>query len=599
MTEISRNEGRLTALRQVLRDRRVDGFVVPRADEFQGEMVPPGSERLAWLTGFTGSAGIAVILADRAVLFVDGRYTLQARTQVDPALYEIRHLTDEPPEDWLAANLPKKARLGFDPWLHTPNQAARLRRGGLRAGAELVALEDNPIDFLWTDRPAPPASPVVPHAIGFAGEPAADKRARLAAALSANGVDAAFLGAPDSVAWLLNLRGNDVPFTPLALTFAVLNADASVELIVDEGRLPDETRRHLGDGVRVRRPADLGSVLDGLGTKGKRVQVDRDAAPAWVWHRLKQAGAEIVEDADPCALPKARKNTTEIQGFRNAHLRDGVAMVRFLVWFAEAAPAGGLTERDAIDRLEAFRAASDMYRGPSFETIAGAGPNGAIVHYRCTPESNRAIERGTLFLLDSGGQYLDGTTDVTRTLAVGEPEARMRRHFTLVLKGHIALARARFPAGTTGPRLDAIARQPLWDAGLDFDHGTGHGIGSYLGVHEGPARINKSTNNIPLEPGMVFSDEPGFYLAGAYGIRIENLIAVERLENQGDGGRAFLGFETLTLVPIDLSLVDAALLTADEAAWLDAYHARVRDLLSPHVEGRDAAWLAAATRPLA
>ena len=592
------NEGRLTALRRVLKDRRLDGFVVPRADEFQGEMVPAGSERLAWLTGFTGSAGEAVILADRAVLFVDGRYTLQARNQVDPALYEICHLTDQPPEEWLAANLPKKVRLGFDPWLHTTNQAARLRRGCLRAGADLVACDDNPLDSLWTDRPDPPASPVVPHAIGFAGESAADKRVRLAEVLTGNGVDAAFLGAPDSVAWLLNLRGSDVPFTPLALAFAILGADAFVELFVEESRLSDETRRHLGGDVRIRRPADLGSVLDDLGSKGKRVLVDRDAAPAWAWQRLKQAGAEIVDDADPCALPKARKNATEIQGFRNAHLRDGVALVRFLAWFAEATPAGGLTERDAIDRLEAFRAASDMYRGPSFETIAGAGPNGAIVHYRCTPESNRAIESGSLFLVDSGGQYLDGTTDVTRTLAVGVPEARMREHFTLVLKGHIALARARFPVGTTGPRLDTLARRPLWDAGLDFDHGTGHGIGSYLGVHEGPARINKSTNKVPLEPGMVFSNEPGFYLAGAYGIRIENLIAVERLADQGEGGRTFLGFETLTLAPIDLSLVDPALLTDGEAAWLDAYHDRVRECLSPHVEGRDADWLAAATRPI-
>ena len=593
---------RLRALRDALAARGVDGFVVPRADEHQGEYVPPNAERLAWLTGFTGSAGAAVVLPGTAAVFVDGRYTLQAAAEVDATLYAIVHTTETSLEQWLAASLPAGTRLGYDPWLHTPDGVARLRRAAEKAGAEVVALADNPLDAVWIDRPGPPLAPVVPHPAEFAGCDAADKLAEIAAAVRRDKADAVVLTTPDSLAWLLNIRGGDVPCAPFPLGYAIVHCGEPprVDLFMDGRKVAAETRAHLGAAVTLREPADLPAALDRLGATGATVRLDAGVAPDAVRARLEAAGASLQRAADPCALPKACKNAVELDGTRAAHRRDGATMVRFLAWFAQEAPKGHLDELTVSDTLESFRAAGDLYRGLSFPTIAGAGPNGAIVHYRVTPASSRRVEPGQLFLLDSGAQYLDGTTDVTRTLSVGAAAPEERRRFTLVLKGHIALATAVFPDGTTGSQLDVLARLPLWRDGLDYDHGTGHGVGSYLSVHEGPQRISKLPNTIALKPGMILSNEPGYYKTGAYGIRIEALVAVERREIEG-AERPMFGFETLTLVPIDRLLIEPALLTSEEVAWIDAYHRRVHHTLAPLLAGEPDTlhWLAEACRPLA
>ena len=585
---------RVETIRDHIRRRRLTGFLVPRADEHQGEFVAERSERLAWLTGFTGSAGMAVVLEDRAALFVDGRYTLQAREQVDPALFEIRHLTDEPPAQWIGEHLPSGGRLGYDPWLHTPNQVVRLRAACQKSNGRLVICSRNPVDEAWFDRPAPPAAPMVAHGVEYAGVESAEKRRLVAEDLRAGGFDAALLSAPESVAWLLNVRGGDIPYMPVALCFALLHADGGVDLFIQPGKVGPELRAHLGEGVRINDMETFGPALGRLGVERRAVLVDGDGAPDWAWRRLKEAGARPRLGTDCCALRKARKNAVELDGIRNAHRRDGAAMARFLAWIADAAAKGGVTESLAADRLERERAADATYRGPSFATISGAGPNGAIVHYRVSAATDRPLEKNSLYLVDSGGQYPDGTTDITRTVAIGTPPEGAREHFTLVLQGHIALATARFPAGTTGSQLDALARKPLWDVGLDYDHGTGHGIGCYLGVHEGPQRISKHPNRVALEPGMVVSDEPGFYREGAYGIRIENLLAV--VPDEADP--MMLAFETLSLAPIDRTLIDAARLSATEREWVDAYHARVREALAPLVQGEVLAWLKQATAPL-
>jgi len=582
----------LHLLRRELAKQKLDAFIVPRADEHQGEYVPPSAARLAWLTGFTGSAGAAVAMADKAAVFVDGRYTLQVKTEVDATLFETRHLIEQPPHRYLAETLSAGARLGYDPWLHTPDQVELLKAACQAAGAELVAVDENPLDAAWTDQPDPPSTPILPHADAFAGRSAADKRAAIAADLKKS--DAAFLSTPESIAWLLNIRGNDVAFTPLPLSFALIHKDASVDLFVDPRKLSEATIAHLGPMVRTHAPDQLGAALDGM--SGKQVRLDPGLAPFWALDRLTKAGARIERASDPCSLPRACKNEVELEGARAAHLRDGVALTRFLAWLSDAAPKGKVDELTAADQLEQFRKAGNLYQGPSFPTIAGAGPNGAIVHYRSSPATNRRLERGQIFLIDSGGQYLDGTTDVTRTVAVGDAGEEEKHRFTLVLKGHIALARARFPAGTGGSQLDSLARQALWSEGLDYDHGTGHGVGSYLSVHEGPQRIAKNNNSQPLLPGMMLSDEPGYYKTGAYGIRIENLVAVRQEEKKGE--RQSLGFEVLTLAPIDLALVERDLLDDEEADWLNAYHARVRDSLTPLLDAPTAAWLAEATRPV-
>ncbi len=589
---------RLGALRALLTERGLDGFLVPRGDEFGGEYVPARAERLAWLTGFTGSAGEAVVLRERAALFVDGRYTLQAEAEVDTGAFALQPLAETPPALWLERMLTQDQQIGFDPWLHSEAAARRLQRACARAGAELVAVDENPIDALWADQPPPPLAPVVPHPNRYAGETSAAKRKRVAAALTEAGVDALFIGSPDAVAWLLNIRGGDVPYTPLPLGFVLIDAKGAVDLFIDPRKLTAKARNGFGPKVAVQPLTALGPALDRLGRKGVGILADPAHTPIGVCERLAAGGAERVRGVDPVPEMRACKNKAELRGLRACHLRDAAAVARLLAWLDREAPSGHLDEIGVADRLEALRAEDSLFRGPSFPTIAGSGPNGAIVHYRVSEASNRPLDDGSLLLLDSGAQYLDGTTDITRTVAIGTPAAAMRRAFTLVLKGHIALSELRFPAGTSGGQIDAIARRDLWAAGLDYDHGTGHGVGSYLGVHEGPARIGKQLAGAKLKPGMVLSNEPGFYKAGEYGIRIENLIAVTEAEALAGGERPMHGFEVLTLAPIDRRLIDTALLSEREIAWLDAYHDRVREAVSPLVDADTAAWLKAATAPL-
>jgi Xaa-Pro aminopeptidase len=590
--------GRVERLRKELAREGLAGFLVPRADEHQGEYVPPRAQRLAWLTGFSGSAGLAVVLTDAAAIFVDGRYTLQVRDETPGDVFEHHHVTESPPAEWLRLRLRKGDRLGYDPWLHTIEGVERLQVTCGKAGATLVPVAANLVDRIWDDQPPPPRGPIVPHDLKHAGRPAPDKQREIAELLARDAVDAVVLTAPDSIAWLLNVRGSDVAHTPLPLAFAVVHRDATVDLFVDATKLTSGLREHLGEGVRVLPPDALGPALDRLGGARRAVQIDPSSTAAWIAHRLTEAGATVPRAADPCLLPKATKTDVELAGARSAHEKDGIALSRFFVWLAREAPAGRVTEISAADRLDALRGEEPLFRDVSFPTISGAGPNGAIVHYRATPRTDRRIEPGMLYLVDSGAQYLDGTTDVTRTVAIGPPTAEQRDRFTRVLRGHIALATARFPKGTTGSQLDVLARAPLWDAGLDYDHGTGHGVGSYLSVHEGPQRISKIGNSVALRPGMIVSNEPGYYKTGEYGIRIESLVAVVPVAAPSGGEVTLYGFETLTLVPIDRTLVDPALLTPAELAWLDRYHARVREAIAPKVDRETAAWLAEATRPL-
>src|SRR5882724_2522031 len=551
---------RLAELRAELRARGLDGFVVPRADEHQGEYVARHSQRLAWLTGFTGSAGLAIVLVDKAAIFIDGRYTLAVRAQVDVTAFVPHQIPEQSPETWIAENLPKGGKLGFDPWLQTIDGHERFARACQRAGGEFVPVDSNPVDAVWPDRPPAPLAPVLPHPDEFAGESSAAKRTRIAGAVKAKGADVALITAPDSIAWLLNVRGGDVPRTPFALGFALLHGDGHVDLFMDRRKVPDRTLAWLGNAVTLAPPDELGAALDMLGKVGKRVLIETATAPVWAATRLQAAGVALVRDADPVALPKACKNAVELEGIRRAHRRDGAAVSGFLGWLSRESRGGKLREIEASDRLQALRQQTGKLRDLSFDTISGAGPNGAIVHYRASEASQRTLEPGSLYLVDSGGQYRDGTTDITRTVAIGTPSPEMRDRFTRVLKGHIALAMARFPAGTTGSQVDALARYALWQAGLDYDHGTGHGVGAYLAVHEGPQRISKAANTFALQPGMIVSNEPGYYKAGAYGIRIENLLAVREAMIEG-ADRAYLEFETLTLAPIDLNAVEPGLLT--------------------------------------
>ena len=589
---------RLDGLRARLAEAELDGFIVPRTDEHQGEYVPLRAERLRWLTGFAGSAGVAVVLAERAAVFVDGRYTLQVGSEVHMDLFEPIHMADKTAFDWIAETLPSDARLGYDPWLLTEAAVKRFRQAAEKAGASLVPVESNPVDAVWIDQPPAPIGVVHPHDMAYAGRSAEDKRTALGESLTTAGVEAAVLTMPDSIAWLLNVRGGDVPHTPLPLSFAIVRKDGSVDLFIDPRKLAPGLTEYLGNGVAVQPPADFGAALEALGKEGARVQAEESSAASYVFDRLGEGGATVVNAQDPCALPKACKNDVEIDGARHAHVRDGAAVSRFLAWFAERAPAGGLTEIGAADKLRAFRYENELIRDLSFRTISGSGPNGAIVHYSVSAETDREIGAGELYLVDSGAQYLDGTTDITRTVAVGEPTEEMRDRFTRVLKGHIAIACVRFPKGTHGGQLDTLARNALWQAGLDFDHGTGHGVGSYLSVHEGPQRISKAGSSVPLQPGMIVSNEPGYYKTGEYGIRIENLITVMPCADLADPERPLYAFETLTLAPIDLNLVDATLLTGTEVDWLNAYHQRVRDTLTPLVDDETAEWLNRATRPL-
>jgi Xaa-Pro aminopeptidase len=582
---------RVAALRAELRRLGLDGFIVPRADRHQNEYVAPSEERLAWLSGFTGSAGVAIVLLDRAAIFVDGRYTLAVRDQVDVAIFEPMALAPAGPTKWLEKTLRQGARIGYDPWLHTPDQVERLTKALRMVGGDLVAVEPNPIDSLWIDRPPLSVGKISLHARKHAGEAASRKFSRVAPLLGAN--DVLVVSDPHSVAWAFNIRGGDVSHTPLPLAYALIFKTGKARLYVDARKLDGVLREKLGLLADLKEPHQLERDLEEIGRRGERVLFDAATVPAKLTAIAKDAGGVCEIAADPIALMKARKNAAELAGARAAHLRDGAAFARFLHWFSQNAPKGKLTEIDAAKALETFRRETGKLKDVSFPSIAAAGPNAAIPHYRVTVRTNARIGRG-IFLIDSGGQYEDGTTDITRTLAVGRPSATMRDRFTRVLKGHIAIARAVFPKGTSGAQIDALARLPLWRAGLDFDHGTGHGVGSYLSVHEGPQRISR-IGATPLEPGMILSDEPGYYYAGHWGIRIENLIVVETRAIVGAEHEMY-GFETLTLAPIDPSLIDLRLLDADEAAWLNAYHARVRKALSPLVEHDVRRWLAAATK---
>lgn len=586
-------QSRVAAIRAELAKRGLAGVIVPRGDAHMGEYVAPHDERLAWATGFTGSAGMAIIMTTQAAVFIDGRYTLQVRDQVDLSIFAPQHLIDEPPSSWLSAHVKPGDRIAFDPRLHTPGGIEPLERAVKGAGGTLVSVEDSPTDAAWADQPEPPLAPVVIHPLEIAGEAAADKRARIGEAIRQAKADAAVLTLPESIAWLLNIRGGDVGHTPLPHAFAILKADGAVDLFLDERKMTDGLAAHLGNGVRIRPPAEFGPALDAL--KDTAVLADPSTASVWVFDRLTKAGAKIVRGADPVLLPKAQKNEAELNGVRAAHIRDGAALTRFLRWVQKEGPTGKITEIDACRALEDFRHETGQLKDVSFDSISGSGPNGAIVHYRVTQKTDRQLRGGELFLIDSGGQYVDATTDVTRTVALGEPSAEMKDRFTRVLKGHIALATARFPAGTTGAQLDSLARAPLWAVGLDYDHGTGHGVGAYLSVHEGPQSISKRPIAQPLLPGMICSNEPGYYKTGGYGIRIENLIVVREAQIEG-AERKTLEFETVTLAPIDLNLVEPGLLTTDEKTWLNAYHTRVRETLTPLVDPDTAEWLKTATR---
>lgn len=587
----------LPRLRETLKSAGLDGFYVPHEDEYQNEYLPDANERLGWTTGFTGSAGCALIFADRAVVFVDGRYTLQAADQLAPELFETVGLPDPGPFGWLATQSLQGLTIGYDPKLMSPNDVAALSSAATKAGATVRAVEHNPIDLAWgSERPAQPCAPAVGHALKHAGLSSSDKRASIAGALAESGADAAVITAPASIAWLFNIRGGDVSHSPLPLGRAILRADGKADLFLDEAKASPGLLNHLGNDVALRPLSQLEEALGAL--SGHAVSLDPDVASAWFFDQVSQSGATIIRERDPVALPKACKNTAEIDGTRRAHERDGVAVTRFLRWLDTEAQSGEITEIDAALKLEAFRDELDGLRDLSFQTISGAGPNGALPHYRVSTASNRKLEKGTLYLVDSGGQYLDGTTDVTRTVPIGEPSADMCRHYTLVLQGHISLATARFPEGTTGTHLDTLARDALWRAGLDFDHGTGHGVGVYLGVHEGPQRIAKGWNATPLMPGMIVSNEPGFYKDGAYGIRIENLQYVTGPAPIHGGERDMLGFECLTFAPLSRDLIDTALLSPGEHAWIDAYHRRVLEIIGPDLEDEDAAWLERACAPL-
>lgn len=586
----------LPRLRGALKTAGLDGFIIPHEDEYNNEYLPANAERLAWATGFTGSAGAAVVLTHKAAVFIDGRYTEQVKAQVDGALFEYADLMEPGPDGWLKANAPRGARIGYDPRLHAPDALTRLEDGARAAGAELVAVDANPIDAAWQDRPAAPSASVLPHPESFSGEDHASKRRRVARDIVSEGADAAVITSPPSIAWLFNIRGGDVACSPLPLASAILDGDGRATLFIDEAKLTAAARTHLGNEVAVRPESELADALKAL--SGKTVRVDPAGTSVWVFQTLEGAGVRIQRKTDPVLLPKACKNEVEIEGARQAHIRDGEALVRFLHWLDTEAQSGHVDEIEAALKLESFRTALPELKDLSFETISAAGPNGAFPHYRVNTASTLKLTPGSLYLVDSGGQYPDGTTDVTRTVPIGQPTARMRRHFTLVLKGHIALSAIRFPAGTPGAALDVLARAALWMAGHDYDHGTGHGVGSYLGVHEGPQRIAKAGNAVPLRPGMIVSNEPGYYQVGAYGIRIENLQVVTPASAIENGDRAMLGFETLTMAPIHRGLIDAALLTPDETVWLDAYHAEVRKRVLPRLDGEAAAWLIRATEPL-
>ena len=587
---------RLAALRQVLAERDYDALLIPRADEHLGEYIPLHNERLLWATGFTGSAGMAVVLGERAGIFVDGRYTVQVRQQVSAADFSYHHLIEEPPLQWLLAELQPGARVAVDPRLHSLQWLRQTEAELAAAGLVLCLDTDNLVDRCWHDRPPAQVEPALLLADSFTGESSLGKRARIGAAVKALGADAALVFAPDSVSWLLNLRGRDIPCLPVLQSLALLWADGSVDLVVEPARMPPGWQQHCGADVRLHTPAAAEALL-GAQT-GKQVLADPVTANAWSQRLLEEGGATLVAGTDPVIMPKACKNPVEIAGARSAHIRDGAAVVRFLAWLDGEQAAGRLyDEAELADRLLDFRAGGEHFQGPSFDTISAAGSNAAMCHYNHRNGTPAQVPPDSVYLVDSGGQYNDGTTDITRTVAIGDPGAEVRRLFTLVLKGHIALDRARFPKGTTGTHLDVLARQFLWREGHEYDHGTGHGVGAFLSVHEGPQRIAKAWAPVPLQPGMIISNEPGYYRNGAFGIRCENLVVVA--EVQGELETPMYGFEALTLVPFDRRLLDLTLLDAQELQWLDAYHDQVANAVGPLLSAADRAWLQQACAPLA
>lgn len=585
----------LPKLRASLAALGFDGFLIPHEDEYNNEYLPDCNERLMWATGFTGSAGAAVVLGSQAAMFVDGRYTLQVRDQVDGDLFEYLRLEDAGMNTWLRANA-KDKKIGYDPRLHSPDALSKIRAAIIGAGGELAPVTRNPIDTAWTDRPPAPKAKLTIQPLDLAGQDHDSKRKQIAATIAKKGAQAALITAPASIAWLLNIRGGDVMCSPLPLASLILHKDASAEIFVDPDKVSGDIRAHFGNQVSISSEDKLPARLNDLG--GKIVMVDPSLSSSFMFDTLEAAGASIIKAMDPIALPKARKNKAEIEGSTQAHIRDGAAITKFLHWLATDAQDGSIDEIMAAQKLEEFRSDTGLLKDLSFESISGAGSNGAIVHYRVSKATTKMLEPGSLFLIDSGGQYVDGTTDITRTVPIGAPSDEMRTCFTLVLKGHIALSQVRFPVGTTGHALDALARMALWAHGLDYDHGTGHGVGAYLGVHEGPQRIAKTPSSIPLEPGMIVSNEPGYYKTGGFGIRIENLQYVTTPAPIKGGERDMMGFHTLTLAPIERGLIDASLLNADELSWLNTYHARVAKEIAPLVNSDVAAWLQTACAPI-
>lgn len=590
---------RIADLRARLDAVGIDGLIVPRADEFQGEYVPACAERLNWLTGFSGSAGSAVILKSTAAIFVDGRYTLQVREQIDLDLITPLQVPDESPHAWVARSIPKSGKLGFDPWLLTVRDADRFDAACRETGAELVALDSNPIDAIWTDRPPAPARPVVQQPLQFAGVSGVDKLRAIADGLQERNARACVLTQTDAVAWVFNIRGSDIPHTPAVLAFTIVHDDASADLFLDPARIDEDARDALSQAnVRLSPPEKMTEVLQALGAAEARVELDFPWAAEALRRTLTASGATVTHHESPCTLPRATKNRAELEGARAAHLRDGVPMAQFLHWLDVNAPTGELDEITAAKKLESLRTQTGELRDLSFDTISGAGPHAAIPHYRVSETSNLPIEKDRIYLVDSGAQYVDGTTDITRTIIAGTPTSEMKDRFTRVLRGMINLSRARFPAGTTGGHLDPLARAPLWEAGLDFDHGTGHGVGSYLSVHEGPQRFSKADTTM-LQPGMILSNEPGYYKAGEYGIRIENLLVVRETESIAGGERPMHWFETLTFSPIDRNLVEPAAMSDTELDWLNGYHGQVLKKIAPRMESeQDQAWLEAACAPI-
>ncbi|MGB0934813.1 MAG: M24 family metallopeptidase [Alphaproteobacteria bacterium] len=572
---------KVAALRACFDNYNIDGYYLPRVDEFNNEYMPPYAERLAWLTGFTGSAGSAIVLRDKAAVFVDGRYILQAPEQVDTNLFEVVLVSKQRPEQWPDKGL----RLGYDPML--VNEASLKRFGD----QDMHPIPGNLIDPLWQDQPPAPSGKVFVHSDEYAGLPSQDKIRNLCKTLRQQNIDAVVLSRLDSICWLLNIRGDEVPFIPVPLCRAIAFADGTVDLYIDQQKIAGVS---LGSNVQVKAPDAIGEGLD-----GKRVLIDQTACPVGILHKLDKA-SEIIRGSDPCILPKALKNATEIEGMRQAHIRDGAALTEFLAWLDTGIKSGEkITELDTVEKLQACRQVQNLYAGDSFPAITGTGPNGAIIHYKASPETNRTIQQKDIFLVDSGGQYHDGTTDVTRTVCFSEPSAEQKDRYTRVLKGHIAVARARFPAGTCGGQLDASARSALWEIGADYAHGTGHGVGAFLFVHEGPQRISgMQRGDVPLQVGMTLSNEPGYYKDGEYGIRTESVVVVASSSVSGEEGREMLEFETLTMAPICTDLIDTQLLTEAEIDWLNAYHEKVYASLKDRLQPSTAAWLREATQPL-